>query len=212
MSHFTVMVIGAEPEKQLAPFDESIEMDKYNTGPISNDEKTRFLDVYTTYESNVSYGPKNTQEAEENKKKTFDELYKIYGEDWNSCDWEKDERGIWCRFSTYNPNSKWDWYSLGGRWSGMIKLKEGASGIEGRSGVFDNETGIDQAKKGDIANFDELTTFAVLKDGKWYEKGEMGWWAIVSNQKEEDQWANELKKLVEALPDDTLISIYDCHI
>ena len=25
---------------------------------------------------------------------------------------------------TYNPNSKWDWYSIGGRWSGFLPLKE----------------------------------------------------------------------------------------
>ena len=27
--------------------------------------------------------------------------------------------------STYNPNSKWDWYEIGGRWSGMLKTKNG---------------------------------------------------------------------------------------
>lgn len=115
-------------------------------------------------------------------------------------------------YSTYNPKSKWDWYSLGGRWSGLIKLKEGATGIEGRSGVFDNETGIDQALKGDIANLDEIQTFAVLKDGEWYENGKMGWWGMVSDEKEADKWEAEYKKLLDGLPDDTLISIYDCHI
>ena len=30
------------------------------------------------------------------------------------------------RHSTYNPNSKWDWYSIGGRWNGMLKLKDGS--------------------------------------------------------------------------------------
>ena len=27
--------------------------------------------------------------------------------------------------STYNPKSKWDWYEIGGRFSDMIKLKNG---------------------------------------------------------------------------------------
>ena len=28
-----------------------------------------------------------------------------------------------------NPNAKWDWYEVGGRWSGLLKLKEGRIGI-----------------------------------------------------------------------------------
>jgi hypothetical protein len=28
-------------------------------------------------------------------------------------------------YSTYNPNSKWDWYAIGGRWSGYITTKQG---------------------------------------------------------------------------------------
>ena len=92
-------------------------------------------------------------------------------------------------------------------------MKEGANGNAGRGSlVMQNEAGIDQAKKGDIANFDELTTFAVLKDGEWFEKGEMGWWGVVHDKKDEELWVNELKKLVQGLPDDTLISIFDCHI
>jgi len=94
----------------------------------------------------------------------------------------------------------------------MIKLKEGAEGITGRAGTFSNEVGIDAALKGDIANFDELKTFAILKDGEWYERGKMGWWAIVTDEMEDDKWDAEFKKLIDGLPDDTLISIYDCHI
>jgi hypothetical protein len=55
-------------------------------------------------------------------------------------------------------------------------------------------------------------TFAVLKDGKWYERGNMGWWGIVSDEKDEDSWEEEWKKLMDSLPDDTLVSVYDCHI
>jgi len=115
-------------------------------------------------------------------------------------------------YSTYNPNSKWDWFVLGGRWSGSIQLKDGAKGKSGKSGTFGNPTGIDQARKKDIANLDKLKTFAILKDGKWYERGKMGWWGIVHDEKEEEQWDTELKKLIQEIPDDTLISIFDCHI
>ena len=57
-----------------------------------------------------------------------------------------------------------------------------------------------------------LTTFAVLKDGKWYERGEMGWWGITMNKKENDVWNEEFMKMFENIPDNTLVSVYDCHI
>lgn len=55
-----------------------------------------------------------------------------------------------------------------------------------------------------------ITTFAVVMNGKWYERGEMGWWGVVSDEK--DNWADEFNKLFDSIPDDTLLSVYDCHI
>lgn len=57
-----------------------------------------------------------------------------------------------------------------------------------------------------------VLTFAVLKDGQWYEKGKMGWWACVSDAKDEDVWADEFNKLLDSTSDDTLLTIVDCHI
>ena len=57
-----------------------------------------------------------------------------------------------------------------------------------------------------------LCTFAVLKNGQWYEKGQMGWWGLVSNEKEEQKWNEEWYRLVMSLPEDTLLTIVDCHI
>lgn len=54
-----------------------------------------------------------------------------------------------------------------------------------------------------------VSSFALLKDGKWYEKGKMGWWAIVSDEKA--NWEEEFTKMFEALPDDALITVVDCH-
>lgn len=56
------------------------------------------------------------------------------------------------------------------------------------------------------------TTFAVIKDGKWYERGEMGWWGCASNEMEEDEWCNKFHTLIHDLPDETLLSVYDYHI
>jgi hypothetical protein len=40
----------------------------------------------------------------------------------------------------------------------------------------------------------------------------MGWWAVVSNPKDQNEWNGQIKEMIDSLPDDTLISIYDCHI
>lgn len=70
-------------------------------------------------------------------------------EDWDGYEGGVDEKGLYY-LCTYNPDSKWDWWSLGGRWSGIIVLKDGAYGIRGESGVFDNTVGIDCAYLKDI--------------------------------------------------------------
>ena len=63
---------------------------------------------------------------------------------------------------------------------------------------------VDRARKNAVA------TYAVIKDGKWYEKGSMGWWGISTNEK--DNWLDEYNKLLDSTPDEELISVYDCHI
>jgi hypothetical protein len=167
MSHFTVLVIGENIDKQLAPFQEN-NMD---------DCPKEYLKFFSSKDDRYKDEPEN------------------------------DEDGYW-----ENPNAKWDWYSLGGRWSGMIKLKDGATGTYGRPGVFDNTTGIDSALIKDIANLSEIKTFALLKDGVWYERGEMGWFGVVSNERASEEWDKEYAKLLSELPEDTRISIIDCHI
>lgn len=57
-----------------------------------------------------------------------------------------------------------------------------------------------------------LSTFALVKDGEWYEKGEMGWWACVSNEMDQAEWNKKVMELFNSLSDDTLVSVFDCHI
>lgn len=294
MSHFTVLVIGNEPEELLEPFSEHIEVPK--TSEVSEDEKQSFIEAYTIVKPDRSYGIKDEAEAEKNKLLSFDELYDQYGEDWNDSAWKKDANGIWCEFSTYNPNSKWDWYQLGGRWAGFFKVKKGADSIVGerslmgrilkagyadqllkkdvdfegmradavllaaerfdsfhyildgrelipmskflekypenvdqaREEYFEQETVKDLNKAGyhfNIAEFivpreeflrkaelSAFSTFAFLNEKGWCERGNMGWWGIVTNEKDDEQWIIEFNKMLDELPDDTLLSLYDCHI
>lgn len=359
MSHFTVLVItdsSSNPEKLLEPFSEHIEVPKYKTSEVSEDEKQSFIETYTIVNPDHSYGVKDETEAEKNKLLSFDELYEQYGEDWNDSTWKKDANGIWCEFSTYNPNSKWDWYLLGGRWSGFFKVKpiaalpfqmEGFSTAEvnnlvelykanvqkflnvtskyngktesirktiadivdsmenvkfpeytvGEAGLMTESPRMgyaDQLLKKDIdfvgmraeailnaekdydefhavlkgrefplwsailekypddqidaareefnnletvkdlnkagyyfnrekfnvskeeylynASLSAFSAFAFLNKDGWFERGNMGWFGIVTDEKNIKKWDEEFNKMLDALPDDTMLSLYDCHI
>lgn len=202
-----------------------------------------------------------------------------------------------------NPDKKWDWYQVGGRWSGHFLLKPGCSGEHGqRSWMMRDEPKdprrCDRARKGDIdiagmrdeageraalrwekmadarrdasagnqweswkevtgrlgygqeardlynnqpaivamrkanddpfASLDDyrcsrgdyikrarneaVMTFAFLKDRKWAERGEMGWWGAVSNEQDKDTWTQWFNEQIDALPDDTVLTCVDCHV
>ncbi|POP31679.1 hypothetical protein C3B58_15395 [Lactonifactor longoviformis] len=115
--------------------------------------------------------------------------------------------------STYNPRSKWDWYSIGGRWAGMLPA---VTGTHGEGSAFarnpQKEGFYDSAKVKDISFPVDFETFAVVTpDGEWHEKGKMGWWGIVADEKE--GWKESYKEafLDKADPSWTL-TIIDCHI
>lgn len=61
-------------------------------------------------------------------------------------------------------------------------------------------------------NAPALTCWAVLKDGQWQEKGEMGWFGMAANEKPEGEWEDLVSNLVRDLPEDFFISVVDCHI
>jgi hypothetical protein len=291
MSHFTVLVIskpGEDPEKFLEPFQEN------NMGDCPP-EYMEFND--RTEELKKEYEEEDAETKE--KYPTFEK----YAEEYNG--YKVDENGRYGYWG--NPNAKWDWYQLGGRWTGYFKAKEGAMIVTGSPGLLtpspesgwgdqfakkdidfafmrkeaedkagefydkvmkiigdlppiqtwehvretlfpDNiekarEYYHDQPRKKALADFDKangthdfifmdleefndvskeaymknagdasFVPFAVLKDGKWYEKGQMGWWASVSNEKDKGEWNAEVAKMIEELEDDMVLSVYDCHI
>lgn len=243
MSHFSVLVIGENVDEQLSPFDENLEKHF-----IPDDDGSITLD--------------------------------------------DGQRGY-----IANKDAKWDWYTLGGRWTGMLKLKPNCQGNVGSPGL---QTPIaingycDQARKKDIdfegmmndhiarnlkqyfkikeivagrdlpvvplrddpaevrTSFLENTVlkdlytagvasvfdivdvlddlklplceyidqlkrdyfpaFAILQNGEWYEKGEMGWWGVVTNEQSTGDWKTFVNEVIESLDDNELISIIDCHI
>lgn len=129
----------------------------------------------------------------------FEKEYKEKGDKWNNGRWRiNPENGKWEEYSTYNPDSKWDWYDEHGRWSGLIKTLDGDS--------------VDYAILEEIDWEKTDTTFCLVIDGKWYEKGEMGWWAMVSNEIPDDEWDKWFLELVKELPEDSEVYNIDFHI
>lgn len=58
-----------------------------------------------------------------------------------------------------------------------------------------------------------FTTFAVLSsDGQWHERGEMGWFGCVSDEKDRKSWGEEWRDLVSSEDPSSTCWIVDCHI
>ncbi|UGY15215.1 zinc finger-like domain-containing protein [Bradyrhizobium septentrionale] len=69
-----------------------------------------------------------------------------------------------------------------------------------------------RADRATRARNNALRTFAVVKDGQWYERGEMGWFGCVADEKDSEQWSREFAALLDGLPPETWLAVVDCHI
>lgn len=141
------------------------------------------------------------------------------------CDEEDecDENGEY--ITTYNPDSKWDWYRIGGRWNGEIVNNVPASEDNGFNFSVACETfELNSIEIRTLINtkypnyiYDEnpdgmFTAFSVITpDGEWIEKGKMGSFAIVTDAKEKSEWIKGLKSIYNKYEDDYAV-LLDCHI
>ena len=55
-----------------------------------------------------------------------------------------------------------------------------------------------------------VSSYAILHKGNWLSRGDMGYWGMSSN--EDDTWEEKAYEFLTNLPDDTLLTIVDCHI
>jgi hypothetical protein len=101
--------------------------------------------------------------------------------------------------TTYNPDSKWDWYVVGGRWDGWINDRETSAEL-----VTDNLATTEQA----LAR-DKIPHAIVTPDGEWNEQGQMGWWGMLLTENE--HWDEQAKALFAQYPGHRIV-IVDAHI
>jgi hypothetical protein len=199
MSHFFTVVIvpGTTPPDQieetvarlLAPYDEDIAVAPYRVY-LDRERIERMANHYQT-------SPDNLTELARHMR------------DWCGSGGGVDEQGLY-RLSTYNPQSKWDWWVIGGRWNGEV-----------RSAPGNDETGFNFGREyhqlpENMLPVKELqaplSCFAlVTPDGEWHERGEMGWFGMVANEKEQDDWEREVADILQKHQEDILVGV-DCHI
>lgn len=190
-----------------------------------------------------------------------------YVKDYVEAPWdeEKQDYGYW-----ENPNAKWDWWQIGGRWKGFLKASGGEKGEISLVYPIEDERGkYAQARVGDIdfepdqENYNKnlrwwevvvensplrpgesekdffsaykkefyinryktketyakiqssVVTYAVIMpDGKWYQKGDMGWFGLSSETEEESyDWDMHFKEnFIDKADPDWILTIVDCHI
>ncbi len=136
MSHFSLLVITKEKptdhllQSKLSPFDENIEVPEYISYTKEQLIKNQKVDIKKAMERYSLYkkDPENNPINEEYYNKTYPRLIKAMEENDEATLYlqaikyyekeEIDKNGN--ILSTYNPKSKWDWYVIGGRFSGAI--------------------------------------------------------------------------------------------
>jgi hypothetical protein len=129
--------------------------------------------------------------------------------DWTGCPGGLDKHGLYY-LSRYNPDSRWDWYVIGGRWNGVIAGKP----RDDDQGGFNFANEFHQLSENVATVKDAAVTecFAfVLPDEKWLAAGDMGWWGMVSNEASEDKWNAALQELAAKYADHLIVGV-DCHI
>lgn len=119
------------------------------------------------------------------KSKIDDAIIEAYkkAHDWYNFD-EQDNQ-----ITTYNPKSKWDWYSLGGRWEGTLKLKDGVKPIKESEKSWCNIDKVSEDGYTDFAQVKDIDFSPNMKDKKHLER----FWDVnilgkplLSGEKEED--------------------------
>ena len=166
MSHYAVLVIHKEDqdiEELLAPYSEHLEVEPYFKYTV--DEAIDYIKEH--------YVP-------------YNDYLKEYT-DRQLIDWFAENKGLLIKqgglYSTYNPNSKWDWYSIGGRFDGDLDLTD--EGIEEAINYPNNPQWFKNMSREEQIEHVKWVNTAPLKYIKWFtplseeDKAELKrWWEI----------------------------------
>lgn len=216
MSHFvtTVLIPLSTPSEfvesavaaLLAPFDENIEVEEYPTDCYCLDNIARRagmaaadkeIGIFSELRERYWALPETERpewtayiapyEAAAARVEQSHPLYQKPDPDCEDC------QGTGTRLTTYNPDSQWDWWVIGGRWEGWMSQT--------------NSAPVTALLQGEEKIFFALVT----PDGQWHGRGEMGWFGMTANEKADDAWAKEVHELLQDYPDSLAVAC-DLHI
>jgi hypothetical protein len=216
--HFSVLIIGDDPELQLDRYWE-LDLDEEE---LVQDPRAEFLITFPAAALPAlarrfidEVAPSDPERAARYRRLLKeDRLPELLSEHYGG---QLGPEGDWGYY--VNPEGKWDWCLLGGRAQGALALLPGKSGTVGERSwtnpnAPDDPTACDQAHFADIdwpRTRARFTPYAVLKDGEWHDQGEAGQFDS-SDAAADAAWEAEVDRLLAGLPPETVISVYDCHI
>jgi hypothetical protein len=181
--HFTVLVVVPDKDQTVDAFGELTHTIEAMLAPYQENnmgdcpqEYLEFLgEDEETYRE--EYETKGCYDGKSHKEEFSS--FEDFMENWHGL--KKDEElgryGYWD-----NPNAKWDWYTIGGRWTGVIPVKE-ESGFSGNPGLLTEPNTND--KRADAVRVKDLDFEAAEKEKltsakKFWE----GWEQFVKTGKE----------------------------
>lgn len=213
MSHFVGLCFGSDWENQLDYYYEGRDVEPY----VKYTKHEAIERAKQIQERNYEYATKAinedslTPERLAQLNKIIDKGMCLSDKDaWESVkEWgyliDEDENLL----TSYNPDSKWDWYSIGGRWNGFLPLKELDEDGERltASEAYFHEVDWEYMLKEGYPPF-----CFINEDGEWFEKGEMGWWGVTFDEKPEDTWKTIFADYLKEVDSDCLVTVVDFHI
>jgi hypothetical protein len=206
MTHFTVAIIlphevrdiGGFISQQMEPFDENVEVPAYVAYSV---EKAAEEIKGTLHRLELIVSRNEPRYNIEACREQIEELRRTTPEARY-----RDRLRFYDRFNSqgdpitnYNPDAKWDWYVVGGRWDGWINDRE-TSGEQVDDNIATTEEAIERGK---------IPHAIITPDGEWNENGQMGWWGILITENE--HWDEQAKALLATFPDHRIV-IIDAHI
>lgn len=104
-----------ELEERLAPFSEHIEVD-----PYVSCTREKIIELAKSLKAEIESGKREKNKYNEKYLacKTDQDFWNAWTDNGTESEAGYDEHGN--ELTTYNPKSEWDWYEIGGRWSGFF--------------------------------------------------------------------------------------------
>lgn len=169
--------IGTQVAEALAPFDETLEVDPYKIH-LDEEEIKRMAGHYGLEENDVS-----------------GLITKM--PDWRGTDGGVDDVGLFS-WATTNPEGKWDWYEIGGRWNGYF---HGRNVIKAKSLLKSPDLKVRRLYS------------IVSPDGEWHEVEKLintGFFKFDTVKKSDSRWLIELKQVLSRFPEHRVVCV-DMH-